>query len=274
MNYLIYNNELIAENNFTISPFNRAFCYGDGLFETMIFRDKKLLYLADHWQRLSEGLALLDLHLPAELTPQKLSSLISELVQKNNLPQNARIKLVAWRRTGGLIAPESDKADYILLASELKKNAEIKPHAFISEKVKLYPGNLSKYKTLNFLPYIQAGIEKKQRKADEVILTDLDGNIAEASSSNIFWCKDDVLYTPSLETGCIAGIMRQQIIRFCLSENIKVQEGLFQPKDLENIELLFTSNVNGLSLIENLNNKSISTQYTLYQAIRIGLDLL
>ncbi len=274
MNYLLYNDEIIAENNFTISPLNRAFCYGDGLFETMTFRDPTIHYLEDHWRRLSEGLSLLELQLPGFLTKEVLIQQVSELIKKNNLHQNARVKLQVWRKAGGLVTPESNETEYLLTVTELKKNQEVKTNAFVSEKVKLCCGTLSKYKTLNFLPYIQAGLEKKQRKADEIILTDVHGNISEASSSNLFWCKDDVLYTPSLDSGCIEGIMRKQIIRFCQSENIKVQEGLFPAKDLENAELLFTSNVNGLSLIENLNSKKINTQYTLYQAIRIGLDLL
>ncbi|HVD99369.1 MAG TPA: aminotransferase class IV [Cytophagaceae bacterium] len=274
MPQLIYNHEFIAENNFTISPSNRAFLYGDGLFETMIYREGRLLYAEDHWQRISTGLALLDIQLPASLSSDKLSSLTSELVKKNNLHQNARIKWQVWRKPGGLVTPESNSAEFIITANELKKNPEVKTQAFFSEKIKLVPGNLSRYKTLNFLPYIQAGLEKKKRKADEIILTDLKGNIAETTTCNIFWCKDDVLYTPSLDTGCIEGIMRKQIMRFCQSENIKVQEGFFQPKELDQAELIFTSNVNGLSLIEKINDKKINTQYTLYQAIRIGLDLL
>lgn len=274
MNYLLHNNEFIAENNFTISPLNRAFNYGDGLFETMILKEGKLLYTADHLKRISEGLALLDIELPSSITEELLAQKVLALAQKNNLHKNARVKLHIWRKAGGLVMPESREADFLISATELKKVQEVKTNAFVSEKIRLYPGSLSKYKTLNFLPYIQAGLEKKQRKADEIILTDLLGNVAEASSSNLFWCKDDVLYTPSLETGCIEGVMRKQIKEFCQTENIKVVEGLFPYKDVQNAELVFTSNVSGLSLIETLNEKKINTQYTLYQVIRIGLDLL
>jgi 4-amino-4-deoxychorismate lyase len=274
MNYLIYNNNLVTENNFTLSPSNRAFCYGDGLFETMVFREGKLLFLEDHLHRISEGLKQLDISFPESLTQDFFHKNITQLVEQNNLHHNARIKLQIWRKQGGLITPESTEAEYIVLASEYKKAQEVKENAFVSEKIKLNASPLSKYKTLNFLPYIQAGIEKKKKNADEIILLDLKGNIAEASSSNLFWGKSDMLYTPSLETGCIEGIMRKQIIRFCDSENIKVTEGLFPLSELINAELIFTSNISGLSLIENINGKKINTEYTLYQAIRIGLDLL
>ena len=274
MNYLVYNNQAIPENTFVISSNNRAFCYGDGLFETMIFRERKILYLKDHLLRLSEGLQQLDIELPASLTEENISAKVSELADKNNLLNNARVKLQVWRKAGGLVTPESSEAEFMISISELKKSPEVKKIAFMSNEVKLHFNNLSKYKTLNFLTYIQAGLEKKRRKADEIILTDEKGNIAEASSSNIFWSNSDILYTPALETGCIEGIMRKQIIRFCASENIKVVEGHFSLAELQSAELVFTSNVSGLSLIENINDKKINTQYTLYQVIRIGLDLL
>jgi 4-amino-4-deoxychorismate lyase len=274
MNYLIYNDQLISENDFRINPYNRAFSYGDGLFETMILREGKILFIDDHLKRLTEGLQQLDLHLPVSLNKDSITGKAVLLASKNNLHQNARIKLQIWRQPGGLITPDSSESEYLLIATEFKKAQEVKEQAYVSETIKLYNGNLSRYKTLNFLPYIQAGIEKKKRNADEIILTDQNGNISEASSSNIFWCKSDVLYTSSLETGCIEGVMRKQIINFCSSENIKVIQGLFPSSELKNAELIFTSNVTGLSLVENFNNKKINTQYTLYQAIRIGLDLL
>ncbi len=274
MNYPIYNNNFVTENNFVLSPFNRAFCYGDGLFETMIFKDGKLLFLEDHLNRIHQGLKELDISFPDSLKKDFFHDLIVALVEKNNLHHNARIKLQIWRKQGGLISPESSEADYIILASEYKKAQEIKENVFVSEKVKLTATSLSKYKTLNFLPYIQAGIEKKKRNADEIIVTDVRGNVAEASSCNLFWGKSDMLFTPALETGCIEGIMRKQIIRFCEAEKIKVTEGLFPLSELLNAELVFTSNVSGLSLISSINDKKINTQYTLYQAIRIGLDLL
>jgi 4-amino-4-deoxychorismate lyase len=274
MNYLFYNNQIIPENSFIISPGNRAFCYGDGLFETMIFREREILYLNDHLLRLSEGLKQLDIELPPTLSKESIVEKVAELADKNNLHHNARIKLQVWRKEGGLVTPEFSDAEFMITISELKKPQEVKKIAFVSTDIKLHFGNLSKCKTLNFLPYILAGIEKKKRNADEIILTDQKGNIAEASSSNIFWCKSDTLYTPSLETGCIEGVMRKQIIKFCDSENIKVIEGFFSLSELQTAELVFTSNVSGLSLIENLNEKKINTQYTIYQAIRIGLDLL
>ena len=274
MNYIIYNDDLIAENNFIINPSNRAFCYGDGLFETLILKNGKLLFLEDHINRLSEGLQLLDIELPKIVSAEALLEKTILLAHKNNLSSNARVKLQVWRKEGGLVTPESTDANYTITVSELKKPIEVKKDAYVSENIKLHFGNLSKFKTLNFLPYIQAGIEKKKRNVDEIILTDSKGNISEASSSNIFWVKSDCLFTPSLEAGCIDGIMRKQIIKFCKQESIKITIGLFPASELINSELLFTSNVNGLSIIENVNNSKINTQYTIYQAIRISMDLI
>ena len=274
MNYIMYNGTIIQEDNFIIQPTNRAFCYGDGLFETIVYKEGKLLYIEDHLNRISKGLLQLAINLPKGLTISNLSDMVKKLVIENKLHNNARVKLQVWRKPGGLITPESSEADYTIVATELKKPIEVKVKALISENIKLYPTNLSKFKTLNFLPYIQAGIEKKKRAVDEIILTDLNGNLAEASSSNIFWAISDNLFTPALETGCIEGIMRKQIINYCKEENITIKEGLFPVSLLNQAELVFTSNVTGLSLIENINNSKINTQYTIYQSIKIGLDLI
>jgi len=72
---------------------------------------------------------------------------------------------------------------------------------------------VSAFKTLNALPYVLAGNYRKQLGVDEVILLDTHGHLAECVASNLFWLKDGMLYTPSLNTGCIGGIIRQQFFR-------------------------------------------------------------
>ncbi len=273
MNYLVLNNNLLSENDLRISADNRAFCYGDGLFETMIFRNNKLLYLDDHFARLTEGLQKLDIRLPNTLAKTTILEQVSNLAIQNGLNQSARVKLHVWRKSGGLVTPMSSEADYLLTASALTKPVDVKKITFTSEDSKLHASTLSRYKTLNFLPYILSGIEKKRRNADELILTDYRGYIAEATSSNLFWSIAGVLFTPALETGCIDGIMRKQIIRLCKSMKINVIEGLFTIEELKKAECVFTSTISGLSLLETINDFRITSKYSTYQAIQKGLFL-
>jgi 4-amino-4-deoxychorismate lyase len=269
MKYLIHNSTLSSENELFLSPYNRAFAYGDGIFETMIFRNGKISFLQDHRLRLSEGLALLDICLPSALLDSILQKEVPLLIEKNNLaPQAVRIKLQVWRKEGGLVTPESSEADYLLQVSPHRQAPEVKSRAIVAESTRLSAHTLSKFKTLNFLPYIQAGIEKKKRGADEIILMDQEGNISECSIGNIFWEKAGILYTPSLATGCIEGIMRKQILEVCKQQNIFVAEGKFSVAELTAASTIFTSNVSGLSLIGFLEQKPLNQFSSIFQTIK------
>jgi 4-amino-4-deoxychorismate lyase len=273
MNHYILNGTVLPNQEFTITTNNRAFSYGDGLFETIVVKNGLVLYLNDHFKRISEGLSILAIHSPFKKGADEFASIVYEVLANHTI-KDARVKLQVWRKQGGYVTPESYDADYLIAITELKPAIPIKEKALVSEQIKLTPSVLSPYKTLNFLPYILAGIEKKKRNCDEIILTNTDGYVAEASSSNLFWTKDNTLYTPSTDTGCIHGIMRKQILNFCKQEGIVIREGFFLAKELETADSIFTSNVTGLSLIEKLNDTEIKIQYTLYQSIRLGLDLL
>ena len=67
-----------------------------------------------------------------------------------------------------------------------------------SDKIKLHFSLFSPYKTLNSLPYVLAGIEKTERNLEDLILLDSQNNISESTSANIFWIKNDKIFTPNL----------------------------------------------------------------------------
>jgi 4-amino-4-deoxychorismate lyase len=118
--------------------------------------------------------------------------------------------------------------------------------ACISQNVKLSFHPYSRFKTLSALPYVMAGIEKKERQMDEMVLCDMYGRVSEASAMNIFWQKDKKLYTPSLNTGCIEGIMRSKILDAV--KGIQICE--VQPDDLIEAEAIVTCNVTGIYPID------------------------
>ena len=166
MNYINYNGTIIEANTLSINIQDRAYSYGDGLFETMVLKNGKVLFLNDHIARISKGLEILDIQFPF-LSEEALTKAILELVEKNKLQQQVRIKLQVYRKQGGFVTPETNEANFSITASPLNPSIPIKNWAVVSEKIHLYTTILSPYKTLNFLPYIIAGIEKKKRKADE-----------------------------------------------------------------------------------------------------------
>lgn len=267
MNYIIYNGAIVSESDFMPGLSNRAFLYGDGLFETMMLRKGVISFFSDHFERITEGLSVLGMKASAEWKKSFVEEKILELCLKNNYKDKARIKLLVFRKPGGLVTPASTGFDYIVLLADYSQVLETKEKTIFCDEVMICKTSYSKYKTCNFLPYIQASIYKSKMKVDEVIISDAFGNIAECTTSNIFWGKDNVLFTPSTDTGCIAGIMRKQIIKTSKDIGINIEEGEYVKKDLLDADFAFTSNSSGLSSLIYVEGTKFDGNASIYQQI-------
>ncbi|QMU28730.1 aminotransferase class IV [Adhaeribacter radiodurans] len=257
--YLLHNFKLISEENFSLSYTNRAFQYNDGLFETIILDNGRIRFLADHLERTRKALQVLQIQVPAELQNQALlESYIQELAKQNQLQQRARIKLHVWRTPDGLFTPEQNTAETLITLQPQASFPSVIASADFATTVQNAYSPLSFFKGPYAVNYVLASLEKKQKQLDELILLNNQGFISETLVANIFWVKEAVLYTPSLPSGCIAGIIRKNILRLAAIENLKVEEGIFSKLDLMSAETVFTSNVTGLRLIQFIGQKEFS----------------
>ncbi len=235
---------------------NRAFQYGDGLFETMILQNGGIRFLADHFQRLTSGIQALDMVLPAGCTAGYLQNSIFELAQTCGLGGNAWLRLHVWRKPGGLYTPDSQEVDFLLTAQPLvPPTVSVKEKVVFYEDVRLVHSALSGFKTISALPYVMAGIARKKAAADDAILLDVHGHVAECVASNLFWIKDGAVFTPGLESGCVAGIMRKNSISRMRQTSVPVHEGLFTKADLLAADTVFCCNVAGIQLIKTIDGK-------------------
>jgi branched-chain amino acid aminotransferase/4-amino-4-deoxychorismate lyase len=266
--YLFFNNTLQTEENFKITLSNRAFNYGDGLFETMIIHKSQLLHLHDHYERVTAGMKALSIEIPEYFKPETILEQAHVLVKENNINELGRIKILIYRKSGGLYTPGSSEAETLITVTPGRFSQEVKPKTFFFDEIKLHPSSISRFKTCNALPYILAAIEGKKRMADDMILSDTEGHIAECISSSIFWIRNDVFYTPSLETGCIDGIKRKQIIQFLREHRINCKEGKFSKQELLQAELVFTCNVTGLSVINEIHQQKFNASNALYEKLK------
>ncbi len=239
---------------------NRAFQYGDGLFETMIWQNGKIRYLADHYQRLTAGMAALSLTVPPGLSARYLQNSISQLAKTCQLGDNARVRLQVWRKAGGLYTPDSQGIDFLLTVLPLvTPTISVKANVIFYEEVRLYHSAISSFKTSSALPYVLAGLARKAAHADDAILLDVHGHVAECVASNLFWLKNRVLYTPSLESGCVAGVMRKNVITQMQNDPIPIKEGLFKKESLLSADAVFCCNVAGMQWIESIEKSTFET---------------
>lgn len=247
---------------------NRAFEYGDGIFETLIVRKSKIFFWEKHYQRLCEAMQALSLEKPAFFTMDFLEKTIWQVAQKNGFSDTFRIKINIWRDSAGWYAPEKNEISWLVRVFPHTPKPLIKSKAIFFDQVPLVNSSISPYKTCSALPYVLAGIEKNRQKADEVILMDCHGNIADALVSNVFWLTDECVYTPALFCGGKKGIMRSVILDFCDENGIEVKESFFCKEEMLMAKTIFTSNVAGIEAIEQIENEHYKTNHEFLQAIR------
>ncbi len=168
---------------------------------------------------------------------------IHVLQSANHLPGNAKLRLMIWRDSAGLFAPANGNTHHLLTLEEAKFDKKpSKIHAGFSESIVNHPSPYSRFKTMSAIQYVLAGIEKKERGLDEIIITDHRGFVSEVLSSNVFWKKGDVYGTPPITTGCVEGVMRNWLIKALTNAGYKVEEQLITPKQLMDARHIFTSN--------------------------------
>ncbi len=239
---------------------NRSFHYGDGLFETIRVFNGKAVFLGYHLSRLTEGMKILQLQIPQYFTTEYFQNKITELIEKNNIKEGARIRLTVFRNNGGYYSPTENEVSYTLESNAL-------PNLYFSlnedglivdlyTDIKKQINKLSIYKTCNSLLYIMAALWAKQNKLTDALVLNDKGNIIESSHSNIFVVSNGVLYTPSLTDGCLAGIQRMQVINLALQNKIKVYECSITPQNLLVADEVFLSNaIQGIQWIQSYRQK-------------------
>lgn len=258
MNWINFNGDLITETSLALKPNNRGFLYGDGVFETIKYFERKVYFLEDHFTRLQKALKAVGLKLPERFSMTSLDTYAKDLCNENK-QERARIKLIVWRNPGGLFQAESTECSFLMTTSEWRETPDIKLRAIFSQQAHSVFSSISRFKTLSALPYVLAGIELRQSGANEIILTDPEGHISECLTSNIFWIKNKTLFTPSLQSGCIEGVFRKNLISECLKKEISVQEGLFKRSDLMTASTVFTTNITGIKLLKSIEGNNFNT---------------
>ena len=241
-----YNKEYIPTNSFKIGINNRAFRYGDGFFETMHTNGLDIQFIDDHYKRIIKATEILKIKLPDFFTLQFLKKQISGLLSRCKLFQAARIKLTIFRTGDGYYIPASNKSDILIEAYYLGKGAyELNTKGItvgIYNEMLKPLSTYSSIKSINAQFYIMAGIYARDNNYDDVFLLNNSGDIIEATSSNVFAVKNNNIITPPLNSGCVEGIMRKQIIYYATQLGYNIAYNNIKPKDLESMDELFLTN--------------------------------
>lgn len=244
--YVNNNGTILPSDAPTIHPGNRGHLYGDGVFESIRLMDGRPLNIQNHITRMIQGARVLKMNIPSFYTAGFFEEKILELINKSGLNGGGRCRLSLDRKTGGAYLPESnDCTFYIEVYPYLVSHYELNAKGLeidIYRDIKLHKNFLSNFKTKTGIPYVMASISANEQGLDDLLLTNEKGNILESGSYNVFIVSNGVLYTPSLDEGCIAGTMRMQIINLALLNNIKIYECNILPQNLLSADEVFLTN--------------------------------
>lgn len=245
MHYFNYNGKILEDGSNIVGPASRGLRYGDGIFETMKFKGGNLILADEHFARLWKGMQLLQFEIPKLLTPDKLEQEIFSLANKNKLAA-ARVRLTVIRSEGGLYDAKNHSPNYIIettaLAEEIGMLNNNGLQLCIYEDARKSIDNFSNIKHNNYLPYLMGAIFAKKQQCNDALILNSRGNICDSTIANVFYVKDGTVYTPPLNEGCVAGVMRKWLTEQIREEGFIVHEAVVTKTDLLNADEVFLSN--------------------------------
>lgn len=267
--YCIYNGHVISLYEPAISFSNRAFRYGDSLFESIRYTNGKIMFLADHVKRIKLSMTTLRMNVPAEFTSGNIEHLILHLLEQNDIKQDARIRLTVFRNEGGFYTPDTNDISFLIETEILdttgyqlnQKGLWVDVYAEIKKQI----NKISNLKTGSALLYVMAGITKTSLKLDDCLLVNDNGNIIESISSNIFVVKNGTLYTSPISDGCVDGVMRKQILDIAAQNKILTFEQTLTVHTLTNGDEVFLTNaIKGIQWVGQFKNKFYTNQKSVF----------
>lgn len=270
--HVCYNGELHPAESFSISTKNRAFRYGDGLFETMRSKGVNIPFYNYHFQRLLRGMKLYKME-TSTITSELLLHSVERLIHADRMYNGNSIRISVFRKEGGKYAPDTNEVDFFIEADPVKSNAfELNDKGLFIDTFETHTKSSSpigNFKNCSSIVLVLAGIFMKERKLDDVLILNEKNYLVEALSSNIFMLKANVLYTPSLKTGCVDGVMRRIVMEISAQHNIKVVESdnIIPEQLLEADEVFITNAFRGINWVVAFKNKRF-----LYKTSRFLID--
>ncbi|WP_089877097.1 aminotransferase class IV [Halogeometricum limi] len=241
--------ELVPASEATVNVRDRGFMYGDALFETLRAYGGEVFRWEAHADRLAEGADALALD--HGLTDADLKRRVDETLDANDLT-DAYVKLSVTRgvQPGKLTPGEEVDPTVVVQVKPLPRGGRERsdvwdgPATLQTVKTRRVPDRAipAHAKTHNYLNGILARLELRVTGADEAVMLDDDGRLAEGATSNLFFVRDDALCTPSLDGPVLPGVTRAEVLDVAREEGIPVREGSYRPDHLREASEAFVTN--------------------------------
>ncbi|HET9800516.1 MAG TPA: branched-chain-amino-acid transaminase [Chthoniobacterales bacterium] len=220
--------EFYAEGEAKVSVFDHGLLYGDGVFEGIRFYNGRVFRLEEHLDRLWDSARSICLEVP--MSSRAMAEAVLETIRQNDL-REGYIRLIVTRGVGNLgLNPEQCKTpSVIIIAAQIALySEEMYKRGLTVVTVATRRTNPSALnpavKSLNYLNNVMARIEANQAKADEALMLNDEGNVAECTADNVFIVKHGHIFTPPITAGALRGITRSVVFEIAAETGIKVVE--------------------------------------------------
>ena len=259
-------NGILTEQSIILSRDNRAFNYGDGLFETIKIHKKNICFFEDHYFRLMASMRMLRMEIPMNFTLEFLEKEIEKLIKVCENFENGKVRLTIFRKDGRGYLPENQEICYLIVADQGNFYPQ-KTYAIDLFKDYLIPLNLlSNIKSTNRILNVLSSIFAKENQVNQSVLLNQQKRLVEVSNGNIFLVKKNLVKTPPIEEGCINGIARKKIIALLEKDpNWQIQQLPISPFELQTCDEIFVTNaIIGVQGVTRYRKKRYTTEASAY----------
>ena len=238
------NGKFLPEADAFVPLNDRGLLLGDGLFETMRVAKGQPFRCAQHLERLVRGADFLKIQLP--FTPKEIQKFAEQLIVKNEL-SDAILRVTLTRGAGarGYSPKNSGPATLAMTSHPLPPQNAEEPlqWSLITSSFRIPASDaLAAFKTTSKILNIVARAEAEERGADEALLLNTNGEVAETAGGNLFWIYQDTVCTVPTGRGVLPGITRAVVLEICQSLGLATNKRIIKPEHLRNAAGIFVTN--------------------------------
>ncbi len=255
------NGQFVPEQQALIPVNDRGFLYGDGLFETLRVVNGRPFRLAQHLERMARGADFLKIKLP--FIPKELQEFAGQLIEQNKMPE-AVLRVTLTRGPGERgYTPQTNSQPTVVMTLHAMLGA---PEAgapiqwrLITSSYRIPAGDpLSSFKTTSKLIHVMARREAVEKGADEALLVNTNGEVAETAGGNLFWICDGTICTVPTNCGVLPGITRAVVLEICQTLGRPTSQRVIKPETLKSSEGIFiTQSVFGIMPVAAFDGKPV-----------------
>jgi branched-subunit amino acid aminotransferase/4-amino-4-deoxychorismate lyase len=259
MHPLIFHNDRIVDVAQTrIAPTVAGVLYGWGVFTTLRIYDGKPFAFDLHWKRLVQHASKARVPVPFDI--KRARRALDKLIEAN-LVEQGRARLTLLKGDAGTWTVGGSESEFLIFTASETRRARAELALTLSPYRVLSTNLLAGVKQTALLENLFALDEARSRDFNEAVLLNERGEIVSATAANIFWVQGDEVFTPSLGTGCVAGVTRHFVHEIAVRWKLHVVEGGFTVKSLLDArEVFLTSTAREIAIVSSFDAREYSNR--------------